>query len=230
MVVVGRFMSGLREKYVVEIEYARELYARGATPSVLAQTVETLGVVGTISMIVVAREVWGLGLAVLKGVAGYEPGRGVINERAFDGYINAALAHGIADGTAHRPGALQTLTLAPAERDDAGNETVRIVVDDIELRERVYADELAMSSDDAVADAFALPTRQQLVRVLGETGEDVVVLDCGCGSEGCWPLKMRVTIGAVAVVWDAFARPRRHHGLRFVFDRAAYDRALATLE
>ena len=222
-------MCGLREKYAVEIEYLSELYARGATPSVLATTVATLGVVDLIPTMRIWRAVWALALSILKEAPGYERGRVVVDEVTFDDWINAALARGIADGTAHLPGVLQSLAFLPGEEDEAGDEAVRVVIDGVELRQRVYAHELAMPSGEAVAGAFALSTRHHLMRILGETRNDVVVLDCGCGSEGCWPLEMRVTVGAVAVVWDAFARPHRPLGLRFVFERGAYDAARSVL-
>jgi len=59
----------------------------------------------------------------------------------------------------------------------------------------------------------------------------VAVLACECGEVGCWPLHVRITVSVSTVTWSGFAQPHRpawrYDGLGpFVFDRAAYERAV----
>lgn len=75
---------------------------------------------------------------------------------------------------------------------------------------------------------------------LGATGSDracgaaekTLLLGCICGEEGCWPLLARIEVGPRRVTWSAFEQPYRPHwdyGLKLVFDRWAYEDALAAL-
>ncbi len=64
--------------------------------------------------------------------------------------------------------------------------------------------------------------------------DKTVLLGCGCGEPGCWPLMARVTEGPEAIVWSDFEQPHRtwsHEGLGpFRFARARYLGALAAVE
>jgi hypothetical protein len=58
-----------------------------------------------------------------------------------------------------------------------------------------------------------------------------VLLGCGCGEAGCWPLMSRVHVGEATVRWDDFEQPHRSDGwtygpLCFEFDRRQYEAAL----
>jgi hypothetical protein len=60
------------------------------------------------------------------------------------------------------------------------------------------------------------------------------ILACECGEVGCWPLHARITRSEASVTWSDFAQPHRpewrHDRLGpFVFERAAYDRAIEDL-
>jgi hypothetical protein len=78
------------------------------------------------------------------------------------------------------------------------------------------------------------PSRHLLgraARPLLEYGEKVSVLECECGCEGCWPLLVRITVIGDEVIWSDFQQPHRDNwvypaGLRLVFDRRQYERAL----
>ncbi len=60
------------------------------------------------------------------------------------------------------------------------------------------------------------------------------VLCCECGEVGCWPLRVRITLGDQVVTWSDFEQPYRpgwsHAGLGpFTFARAQYDEAVTSL-
>ncbi len=66
------------------------------------------------------------------------------------------------------------------------------------------------------------------------SGEDVVIMGCGCGVSACWPLTVTITLEGDTVTWSNFAQPHRgpdshnpwsYGTLKFVFDRAEYERA-----
>ena len=68
---------------------------------------------------------------------------------------------------------------------------------------------------------------------LVEYGDKVSVLECECGCEGCWPLLVRITVIDKEVIWSDFQQLHRDNwiyppGLRLVFDREQYERALMT--
>lgn len=62
---------------------------------------------------------------------------------------------------------------------------------------------------------------------------DTVLMGCPCGEWGCWPLTVRVEVGATSVEWSGFRNGHRDWDLTdlgpFVFDRAQYDNALAVI-
>jgi hypothetical protein len=61
-----------------------------------------------------------------------------------------------------------------------------------------------------------------------------VLLACGCGEWGCWPLMASITVNAESVTWDAFEQPHRpgrdYSGFgSFRFARRQYDAAVDVL-
>lgn len=62
---------------------------------------------------------------------------------------------------------------------------------------------------------------------------DTVLLGCGCGEWGCWPLTARVEVGTDRVVWSHFRQGHRDWDLGdlgpFRFERAQYEAALSVL-
>ncbi|MFC7725421.1 hypothetical protein ACFQW6_09900 [Nocardioides sp. GCM10028917] len=59
---------------------------------------------------------------------------------------------------------------------------------------------------------------------------DTVLMGCGCGTWGCWPLTARVKVDASHVRWHDFRNGHRDWNLGalgpFVFDRQQYEAAL----
>ena len=62
---------------------------------------------------------------------------------------------------------------------------------------------------------------------------DTVLLGCGCGTWGCWPLTAKVVVMHDTVRWSGFRTGHRDWDLGglgpFEFDRANYERALFAL-
>ena len=59
------------------------------------------------------------------------------------------------------------------------------------------------------------------------------LLDCECGSPGCWTLMARVTATEDTVTWSQFEQVHRgwsYDDFSLMFDRAQYDAALADVE
>ena len=61
--------------------------------------------------------------------------------------------------------------------------------------------------------------------------DKTVLLGCGCGEPGCWPLMARVTVTSELVQWDDFEQPHRrgrwgYGDLAFRFDRQQYEAAV----
>jgi hypothetical protein len=76
------------------------------------------------------------------------------------------------------------------------------------------------------------PSRQWLDAPTYQEDGRAVILDGGCTIAECCGVMARITLEQDTVVWsDFFARglPRIRHDLRFEFDRADYDLALAGL-
>ncbi len=79
-------------------------------------------------------------------------------------------------------------------------------------------------------DLVAPPSRQWLGDVRYGEGDRAVVLDGICGEAGCCGVFARILLHDGLVVWsDFFARglPKLPKGLRFEFDRDAYERTIA---
>jgi hypothetical protein len=60
--------------------------------------------------------------------------------------------------------------------------------------------------------------------------DKTALLDCECGSPGCWTLMARVTITDETVTWSDFEQVHRqwdYGGFTLTFDRAQFDTALA---
>ncbi len=62
----------------------------------------------------------------------------------------------------------------------------------------------------------------------------VTLLECTCGTPGCWPLIAWLALDESTVTWSGFAQPhRREWDLSalgpFVFDRVQYESALAAV-
>jgi hypothetical protein len=63
----------------------------------------------------------------------------------------------------------------------------------------------------------------------------IVLMGCGCGMIGCWPLLVRITVEDERVVWSDFAQPHRRRWKYdrlgpFTFDRSEYEATLAQAE
>jgi hypothetical protein len=70
--------------------------------------------------------------------------------------------------------------------------------------------------------------------------DKIALLECDCGSPGCWPLLCRIVVDDDRVLWTDFEQPHRspdhasggwtyHDFGPFVFARADYERALSEL-
>ncbi len=59
---------------------------------------------------------------------------------------------------------------------------------------------------------------------------DTVLMGCGCGAWGCWPLTVRVDVDASSIRWHDFRNGHRDWNLDtlgpFLFDRQQYEAAL----
>lgn len=57
-----------------------------------------------------------------------------------------------------------------------------------------------------------------------------VLMDCVCGSDGCWPLSATITVDADTVTWSGYRHGFRDWDYRelraFTFDRAQYEEAV----
>jgi len=68
-----------------------------------------------------------------------------------------------------------------------------------------------------------------------KTRKRVPLLECDCGSSGCWPLEATVRRKRDSVIWEAFEnpfRPERDYSKfgRFVFDPAQYAESVRWLK
>ncbi len=124
---------------------------------------------------------------------------------------------------------MNTLELRP------GEQGVEVRIDGHDLRDLVRAVELPQATADGQPDLAGsyggLPPDEWPHPAAH--GKDVMVLGCTCGVTECWPLLVRITRAADAVVWDGFRQPRRawsHEGLGpFTFDRTQYEAAVAAV-
>jgi len=128
-----------------------------------------------------------------------------------------------------------------------GDETVRFVVDGTDLRALVYQAEREMGEvspndyDGPQASVVAPPSNH----LYGEAASDwissgsipgtVLLLGCTCGTEGCWPLHVRIEVSDDVVRWTGFANPYRKQWTyealgTFEFGRSEYDAAIRVLE
>jgi hypothetical protein len=101
------------------------------------------------------------------------------------------------------------------------------VIDDIPLCERLRERHPGIALDLVVP-----PSLQWLGAPRYAEDGRAVILDGTCGNAGCCGVMARVDVSPATVVWrDFFARgaPELPGDLRFEFDRAGYEAALATL-
>ena len=108
--------------------------------------------------------------------------------------------------------------------------------------ERPYAQR---EGHPSIAGGYVWPEVSSVTRdtFLGKGADEngrMALLDCSCGTPGCWPLMLHVSIGAEEVVWSAFEQPHRSEGHpagqwhyegfgSFVFQRAQYDAEIAKI-
>jgi hypothetical protein len=111
----------------------------------------------------------------------------------------------------------------------------RDLVDLVRDYERAFAGDLA-GSYGLLPAADTLPPAGHFLGVSepyysGESGR-TLLLACECGEPGCWPLEASIRTDDRTVTWTEFKQPHRpqwsYDGFGpFVFDRAAYEVALA---
>lgn len=117
-------------------------------------------------------------------------------------------------------------------------EQVLPLVDAVSLVDLVGAYEAARGYTPAGGYAGIVPDKRQSEDLrrhfAGEPhlwGDQVPVLGCNCGEQGCWPLLAHVAVDDETVTWSGFRQPHRpgwdYSGFGpFVFDRAEYERAV----
>ena len=126
---------------------------------------------------------------------------------------------------------------------------VRILIDGVDLVERVHAVELPFAKQEGheeSAGAYAgLPVSEiakPSERFLGkdqlsylQMSEKIALLVCpGCGEEGCWALLAEIEVLDNRIIWRDFEQPHRPEWTLsslgpFVFERADYEAAIAEL-
>ncbi len=144
-----------------------------------------------------------------------------------------------------------------------GNETRDVVdflidgrnlIDIVREIEQPFADgeghpDIAGEYEGLPAEVTFLPSRHLLGDAhewyespSGEAAHKIVLLRCGsCGSDGCWPLLVKITATEGSVIWSDFEQPHRNYpeleehkrwrydGLGpFIFDRRQYEAELAS--
>lgn len=115
------------------------------------------------------------------------------------------------------------------------------------LDELVYEYELAAGFDSPGGYAGFKPeldvqnvglSAEDLARsdaAFGRTGDDSLrILECTCGTDGCWPFLCRATVSNSVVRWDDFRQPRRtareYSGFGpFTFELEQYAQALRSV-
>jgi hypothetical protein len=56
--------------------------------------------------------------------------------------------------------------------------------------------------------------------------DKIVIYQCHCGHEGCWPLLVKIQIKLKEVTWSDFEQPHRgewKYDLKFTFDKKQYE-------
>ncbi|HVG00174.1 MAG TPA: hypothetical protein VND68_10075 [Chloroflexia bacterium] len=149
---------------------------------------------------------------------------------------------------------IEVRKLADDEADRQTEETV-ILVNGRGLVDLLREYELPMATDDGHPDIaggyMGLPPEDVLPpsrHFLGEPrwevyrdGEKVSVLDCTCGTPGCWSFLAKITINEESITWSDFEQVHRREdhpnggwsyaGLGpFTFDREQYLGALRNVE
>jgi hypothetical protein len=131
---------------------------------------------------------------------------------------------------------------------DEPQQAVRVLVDGRDLAEIVRAVELPYAEAEGrpqIAGQYAGLGRNELPSAvrehfLGTDGSDLgcgpadktVLLDCVCGSPGCWPLMARIEVRESEVIWSDFEQPHRSGRWSYgafgpiTFERAQYEKAL----
>ena len=104
-----------------------------------------------------------------------------------------------------------------------GERSVRFRVDGMDLRDLVRRAELGMGATASIAGDYDGPpvtvVRSPSRHMLGEPAEGwlssasipgtVLLLGCTCGTEGCWPLHVRIGVRDSFVRWSGFVNPFR---------------------
>ena len=130
-----------------------------------------------------------------------------------------------------------------------GGQTVRFRIDGVDLRDLLRDAELAMGATPAIAGVYDGPQVAVIEppsrHMFGEPASGwissasvpgtVLLLGCTCGTEGCWPLHVRIEVQEQLVRWSAFINPFREEwtyaGLGpFEFEMEQYRRELEALK
>src|SRR5688572_12803506 len=102
-----------------------------------------------------------------------------------------------------------------------GDQTVRFLIDGVDLRDLLREAEMAMGAVAAIAGAYDGPpvavVKPPSRHLLGEPAEGwlssarlpgtVLLLGCTCGTEGCWPFHVRIEVRGQLVRWSGFINP-----------------------
>jgi hypothetical protein len=129
-----------------------------------------------------------------------------------------------------------------------GTATVRFRIDGVDLRELVRQSELGMGATTQIAGTYdgpdALVVAAPSRHLLGEPAEGwlssaevpgtILLMGCTCGTEGCWPLHVRIEVGEQVIRWSGFRNPFReewgYEGLGpFEFEAQQYSGELRAL-
>ena len=110
--------------------------------------------------------------------------------------------------------------------------TVKILINNIDLVEMLKKHELPFAKnegDENKAGGYAGLTPERLLENLTypdfsdlEYSWKVTILGCVCGAEGCWPMRVEMSIEKGKVLWTNFEQPFRRAELNVHWDYSAF--------
>lgn len=134
------------------------------------------------------------------------------------------------------------INIIDRQNDDHQFKSVTIQINGKDIIELLKTYELPLAKRDGsenIAGCYSGLTPDELHRHLTKPADHdlddegrVSILECECGCDGCWPMKMKVTETDDKIIWSDFEQPHRSKDSsqfwdytnfgQFTFDKAEY--------
>lgn len=113
--------------------------------------------------------------------------------------------------------------------DDYELKSVKILINNIDLIEILRKYEMPFAKKEgheSIAGGYDGLAPEDLYKYLTNPDkyDKVSVLECECGCEGCWPMKVKVLNSKDKIIWTDFEQPHRNFKSHNFWDYSKFDK------